>query len=235
MAEITTSGNGTAGNAALFINCWNRIVQDGRWNNYAWTIEGGSGRRLAAEPPPSALGPLRAGERLRLQLQRVPQLAGVPDFQAIDVCTLVVVLWSLRRVLVVQGSPATRTDGRPDGVVAILATRRRPGPSLMRRRGGRPARRTRPHGGFRRRHQRAGRIQSPRRGRPARGRFRLVRSGPGAPQPDLTRGAFQSTRQSSHAQGRFARLHAQRSHVLRGSFLGLAVKLEKVGATEKGL
>jgi len=39
MAEITVSVDGTAGNAALFINCWNAIVQDGRWNNYAWTVK----------------------------------------------------------------------------------------------------------------------------------------------------------------------------------------------------
>jgi len=39
MAEITTSVDGTAGNAELFINCWNVIVQDGRWNNYAWTVK----------------------------------------------------------------------------------------------------------------------------------------------------------------------------------------------------
>lgn len=39
MAEITTSVDGTAGNAKLFINCWNVIVQDGRWNNHAWTIK----------------------------------------------------------------------------------------------------------------------------------------------------------------------------------------------------
>merc|ERR1712018_436024 len=39
MAEITVSVDGTAGNAELFINCWNVIVQDGRWNNYAWTVK----------------------------------------------------------------------------------------------------------------------------------------------------------------------------------------------------
>jgi len=39
MAEITVSVDGTAGNAALFINCWNVIIQDGRWNNYAWTVK----------------------------------------------------------------------------------------------------------------------------------------------------------------------------------------------------
>jgi len=38
-AEITTSVDGTAGNAALFINCWNVIVENGRWNNYAWTVK----------------------------------------------------------------------------------------------------------------------------------------------------------------------------------------------------
>jgi len=38
-AEITTSVDGTAGNAELFINCWNTIVQDGRWNNHAWTVK----------------------------------------------------------------------------------------------------------------------------------------------------------------------------------------------------
>lgn len=39
MAEITTSVDGTAGNAALFINCWNVIIEDGRWNNFAWTVK----------------------------------------------------------------------------------------------------------------------------------------------------------------------------------------------------
>jgi hypothetical protein len=39
MAEITMSVDGTAGNAKLFINCWNVIVQDGRWNNHAWTVK----------------------------------------------------------------------------------------------------------------------------------------------------------------------------------------------------
>jgi len=39
MAEITTSVDGTAGNAKLFINCWNVIVQDGSWNNHAWTVK----------------------------------------------------------------------------------------------------------------------------------------------------------------------------------------------------
>jgi len=39
MAQITVSVDGTAGNAELFINCWNVIVQDGRWNNYAWTVK----------------------------------------------------------------------------------------------------------------------------------------------------------------------------------------------------
>jgi len=38
-AEITTSVDGTAGNAKLFVNCWNVIVQDGRWNNHAWTVK----------------------------------------------------------------------------------------------------------------------------------------------------------------------------------------------------
>merc|ERR1712051_353571 len=38
-AVITTSVDGTAGNAELFINCWNVIVQDGRWNNHAWTVK----------------------------------------------------------------------------------------------------------------------------------------------------------------------------------------------------
>jgi len=39
MAEITLSVDGTAGNAALFINCWNVIIQAGSWNNYAWTVK----------------------------------------------------------------------------------------------------------------------------------------------------------------------------------------------------
>jgi len=39
MAEITRSVDGTAGNAKLFINCWNAILKDGRWRNYAWIIK----------------------------------------------------------------------------------------------------------------------------------------------------------------------------------------------------
>lgn len=38
-ADITTSVDGTAGNAKLFINAWNVIIEDGRWNNFAWTIK----------------------------------------------------------------------------------------------------------------------------------------------------------------------------------------------------
>jgi len=38
-AEITQSVDGTAGNANLFINCWNVIVQAGIWNNHAWTVK----------------------------------------------------------------------------------------------------------------------------------------------------------------------------------------------------
>lgn len=39
MADITVSVDGTAGNAALFINCWNVVVENGQWNNYAWTVK----------------------------------------------------------------------------------------------------------------------------------------------------------------------------------------------------
>jgi hypothetical protein len=38
-AEITRSVDGTAGNAKLFINCWNSLLDDGRWKNYAWIIK----------------------------------------------------------------------------------------------------------------------------------------------------------------------------------------------------
>lgn len=38
-AEITTSVDGTAGNAKLFINCWNVIIADGRWRHHAWIIK----------------------------------------------------------------------------------------------------------------------------------------------------------------------------------------------------
>lgn len=38
-AEITTTLDGTAGNAKLFINCWTAIVEDGRWKQHAWTIK----------------------------------------------------------------------------------------------------------------------------------------------------------------------------------------------------
>jgi len=38
-AEITQSVDGTAGNAKLFINCWNKIIEDGHWNNHAWTVK----------------------------------------------------------------------------------------------------------------------------------------------------------------------------------------------------
>lgn len=39
MAEITISVDGTAGNAKLFINCWNALIKDGRWNLHAWTVK----------------------------------------------------------------------------------------------------------------------------------------------------------------------------------------------------
>lgn len=38
-AEITTSVDGTAGNAKLFINTWNTVVDAGKWNNHAWTVK----------------------------------------------------------------------------------------------------------------------------------------------------------------------------------------------------
>jgi hypothetical protein len=39
MAKITTSQDGTAGNAKLFINCWNVVLEDGRWRRHAWIIK----------------------------------------------------------------------------------------------------------------------------------------------------------------------------------------------------
>jgi len=39
MTEITVSVDGTAGNAKLFINCWNVLIKDGRWNLHAWTVK----------------------------------------------------------------------------------------------------------------------------------------------------------------------------------------------------
>jgi len=39
MAEITVSQDGTSGNAKLFINCWNVIIDDGRWRHYAWIVK----------------------------------------------------------------------------------------------------------------------------------------------------------------------------------------------------
>lgn len=38
-AEITRSVDGTAGNAKLFMNCWEVIVKDGRWKQHAWIIK----------------------------------------------------------------------------------------------------------------------------------------------------------------------------------------------------
>uniref|UniRef100_A0A7S3WYD2 Uncharacterized protein n=1 Tax=Strombidinopsis acuminata TaxID=141414 RepID=A0A7S3WYD2_9SPIT len=38
-AEITTSQDGTAGNAKLFVNVWRAIMKDGRFWNHAWTIK----------------------------------------------------------------------------------------------------------------------------------------------------------------------------------------------------
>lgn len=38
-AVITTSVDGTAGNAQLFVNTWNVVVQAGHWNNHAWTVK----------------------------------------------------------------------------------------------------------------------------------------------------------------------------------------------------
>jgi len=39
MATITTSVDGTAGNAKLFINCWKVVVEDGRWRHHAWIVK----------------------------------------------------------------------------------------------------------------------------------------------------------------------------------------------------
>jgi len=38
-AEITKTVDGTAGNAKLFMNCWNAIIEDGRWKYHAWIIK----------------------------------------------------------------------------------------------------------------------------------------------------------------------------------------------------
>jgi len=38
-AEITTSQDGTAGNAKLFINCWDALLKDGQWRHFAWSIK----------------------------------------------------------------------------------------------------------------------------------------------------------------------------------------------------
>jgi len=38
-AEITTSVDGTAGNAQLFVNCWQKVIEDGRWKHHAWIIK----------------------------------------------------------------------------------------------------------------------------------------------------------------------------------------------------
>jgi len=38
-AKITRSVDGTAGNAKLFINTWNTVIEAGKWNNHAWTVK----------------------------------------------------------------------------------------------------------------------------------------------------------------------------------------------------
>jgi len=38
-APITRSVDGTAGNAKLFMNCWDVIIKDGRFRNHAWTLK----------------------------------------------------------------------------------------------------------------------------------------------------------------------------------------------------
>jgi hypothetical protein len=56
MAEITTSVDGTAGNAKLFINCWNVLVEDGRWKHHAWIIK---------VDPDAVIVPYRVRDHLR--------------------------------------------------------------------------------------------------------------------------------------------------------------------------
>jgi len=38
-AVIKTTMDGTAGNAKLFSNMWDKVMEDGRWRNHAWTIK----------------------------------------------------------------------------------------------------------------------------------------------------------------------------------------------------
>jgi len=38
-APITRSVDGTAGNAKLFMNVWDVIIEDGRWRNHAWILK----------------------------------------------------------------------------------------------------------------------------------------------------------------------------------------------------
>lgn len=55
-AEITTSVDGTAGNAKLFINTWNVIIADGRWKRHAWIIK---------VDPDAVIVPYRVRDHLR--------------------------------------------------------------------------------------------------------------------------------------------------------------------------
>jgi len=38
-AVITTSKDGTSGNAKLFINAWDVVIKDGRWSNHTWIVK----------------------------------------------------------------------------------------------------------------------------------------------------------------------------------------------------
>lgn len=38
-AVVRTTADGTAGNAKLFANLWDKVIEDGRWRNHAWTVK----------------------------------------------------------------------------------------------------------------------------------------------------------------------------------------------------
>lgn len=58
-AEITMSQDGTAGNAKLFVNCWQVLIDDGRWKQHAWMIK---------VDPDAVIVPYRVRDHLKIHI-----------------------------------------------------------------------------------------------------------------------------------------------------------------------
>jgi len=76
-AEITVSVDGTAGNAELFINCWNVIVEDGAWNDHAWTVKADPDAVLIPDRLRTHLAPYVNEDVYVVNCNKVP---GSPNF-----------------------------------------------------------------------------------------------------------------------------------------------------------